>query len=136
MLYRPAEFAVAVTEKRRRENVNTQFNCQVAEELRHRFPPGCVNLISRPGYMTVWFLVTILTVLPVMADNESKCYRIDNSDQRIACLAEARGSSSRCYSIKDVDRKQLCVARTRGDKSRCYLIHDKDLRVSCLAGMN
>lgn len=69
---------------------------------------------------------------PVFAD-ASRCYAIQNSDQKNYCLAYAKNQKSYCYSIRENDSKQFCLAELSQQKSYCYSIRLSDEKNKCLA---
>lgn len=68
----------------------------------------------------------------VYADS-SKCYLIQNQNQKNYCLALAKEQISYCYQINYTDTKNLCIAQIKNQNSYCYLIKSLDLKNQCLS---
>ena len=78
------------------------------------------------------FGTLLFATVSAFADS-SRCYSIQNRDQRNFCLAQAKGAPSYCYAIQNRAAQNLCLAQTKGEKSYCYAIQDRDLKNHCLA---
>lgn len=65
--------------------------------------------------MNRWPLITLLTVMPMLAHatDPGTCYTISDADARTLCLAKAHNDPSRCYAIQDSSKRAECLAEVR-----------------------
>lgn len=67
----------------------------------------------------------------VYADS-SRCYLIQNQNQKNYCLALTKEQISYCYQINYADTKNFCIAQMKNQNSYCYLIKSNNLKNECL----